>query len=176
MKNKQNIDVYVESANTAFNTLGGSIIFFGGVIILLSNEIQTATETSFFTDAYVWYMRVFGFVFMYVSALIMKTQWIKVFRKFPGLGTFAQEKSKRTVAMIAAMLTAASIVVAWILAFIPYVGYLFTAAFAYGYFTLAKKLSSSKSGMGRVFFILMMLIIFLSVLAVVAFVYLTREG
>jgi hypothetical protein len=121
-------------------------------------------------------MRVFGFVFMYVSALIMKTQWIKVFRKLPGLGTFAQKKSKRTVAMIAAMLTAASIVVAWILAFIPYVGYLFTAAFAYGYFTLAKKLSSSKSGMGRVFFILMMLMIFLSVLAVVAFVYLTREG
>ena len=176
MKNKQNIDVYVESANTAFNILGGSVIFFAGAVVLLSGEIQTAVHTSFFLDPYVWYMRVFGFVFMYVAALIMKPQFISLFRKVPGLSTFAEERSKRTVPMMGAMLTAIMIVMGWILAYTPYVGYLFTALFAFGYFTLAKKLSKSKSGVAKVFFILMMLVIFLALLSVVAFIYLTREG
>ena len=174
--NNKDIGTYVKSADNAFNVLGGSVVFFAGVIILLSNEIQTAVHTSLFMDAHVWYMRVFGFVFMYVAALLMKPQFISLFRKVPGLSTFAEKRSKQTVPMMGAMLTAITIVIGWILAYIPYVGYLFTALFAFGYFTLAKKLSESKSGVGKVFFILMMLLIFLSVLAVLAFVYLTREG
>ncbi len=176
MKNSQDIGTYIKSANSAFNVLGGSVVFFAGVIVLLSNEIQTAVHTSLFMDVHVWYMRVFGFVFMYVAAFLMKPQFISLFRKLPGLSTFAQERSKQTVAMMSVMLTAIIIVMGWILAYIPYVGYLFTALFAFGYFTLAKKLSESKSGVGKVFFILMMLLIFLSALAVIAFIYLTRDG
>jgi hypothetical protein len=176
MKSKQDIDMYVESANTAFNILGGSVIFFAGAVTLLSGEIQTAVHTSFFSDPYVWYMRVVGFVFMYFAALIMKPQFISLFRKVPGLSTFAKERSTRTVPMMGAMLTAIMIVMGWILAYTPYIGYLFTALFAFGYFTLAKKLSKSKSGVAKVFFILMMLVIFLALLSVVAFIYLTREG
>jgi len=174
--NNKDIGTYIKSADNAFNVLGGSVVFFAGVIVLLSNEIQTAVHTSLFMDVHVWYMRVFGFVFMYVAALLMKPQFIRLFRKFPGLSTFAEERSKQTVPMMGAMLTAIIIVMGWILAYIPYVGYLFTALFAFGYFTLAKKLSESKSGVGKVFFILMMLLIFLALLSVLAFVYLTRDG
>ena len=176
MKKNQDINTYIKSADTAFNVLGGSVVFFAGVIILLSNEIQTAVHTSLFTDVHVWYMRVFGFVFMYVATLLMKPQFISLFRKVPGLSTFAEERSKQTVLMMGAMLTVIIIFMGWILAYIPYVGYLFTALFAFGYFTLAKKLSESKSGVGKIFFILMMLVIFLAFLSVGAFMYLTREG
>jgi hypothetical protein len=78
--------------------------------------------------------------------------------------------------MMGVMLTVIMIVMGWILAYTPYVGYLFTALFAFGYFRLAKKLSKSKSGVAKVFFILMMLVVFLALLSVVAFIYLTREG
>ncbi len=176
MKNSQDISTYIKSADNAFNMLSGSVVFFAGVIVLLSSEIQTAVETSLFLDANVWYMRVFGFVFMYASAQIMTAQWISFARKFPGLKTFAEKKSEWTIPTIAFGLTLIVIICGWIMAFVPYIGYIFVALFVFGYFTLARKLSQSKSGVAKVFFILMVLLVFLILLAVAAFMYLTRPG
>jgi len=176
MKNSQDIGTYVKGANDAFNILGGSVISFAGLIILLSNEIQTASQTSLFMNAHVWYMRLFGFAFMYVSAFIMKAQWVSLFRKLPGLDDFAVERSNLTLYIIAMCLTVAIIVIGWIMAFVPYIGYLFAVLFVFGYLSLVKKLSRSKSTAGKIGFIFLSLIILLILLSVVAYIYLTREG
>ena len=176
MKNSQDIGTYAKSANDAFNILGGSVIFFAGLIILLSNEIQTASQTSLFMNANVWYMRVFGFAFMYVSALIMKAQWVSLFRKLPRLDDFAEQRSNWTLFIIAICLTVAIIVIGWIMVFVPYIGYLFAVLFVFGYLSLVKKLSQSKSTAGKIGFILLSLVILLILLSIVAYIYLTREG
>ena len=174
--NNQNIDIYMKSAENAHAVFGGMVIFFIGCIVLLSAEVQTAAESSLFLNAHVWYMRLFGFVFMYVSAYIMTAQWIVFVRKLPGLNSFAERRSAWTIPAIAFGLTLMIIVLGWIMAFVPYIGYIFAILFAFGYFSLAKKLSQSKSGVAKLFFILMMLLVFLILFAVVVFMYLTRPG
>ena len=176
MKKNQDIGTYVKGANDAFNILGGSVIFFAGVIVLLSNEIQKSAETSLFLSTDIWYMRLFGFVFMYVSVLIMKAQWISLFRKLPGLNGFAEKRSPWTLSIMATCLTFMVIVLGWIMAFVPYVGYIFTVLFVFSYLYLVKQLSQSTSTTGKIGFILLSLIILLVLLAIVAFIYLTREG
>ncbi len=174
--NYHQIDTHIKSFENAHAVFMGMIIFFLGSIVLLSAEVQTAAQTSLFMDPYVWYKRLFGFVFMYASAQIMITQWILLARKLPGLKTFAEKRSVNTIATIALGLTLIVIIFGWIMAFVPYIGYIFAALFVFGYFTLARKLSQSKSGVAKVFFILMMLVVFLILFAVVAFMYLTRPG
>ena len=174
--NNQNIDTYIKSAENAHAVLMGMIIFFCGCIVLLSSEMQTAAHTSLFMNVHVWYMRLFGLVFMYVSVQIMTAQWILFARKFPGLNTFAERRSVWIIPTIAFGLTLIVIIFGWIMAFVPYIGYIFAVLFVFGYFSLAKKLSQSKSGVAKVLFILMMLLVFLILLAVVAFMYLTRPG
>jgi len=176
MMNKNNIDTYIKSFENVHAISMGMIIFFSGCITLLSAEVQTAAQTSLFMNAEVWYKRLFGFVFMYASAQIMTAQWISFARKIPGLKTFAEKKSEWTIPTIAFGLTFIVIICGWIMAFVPYIGYIFAALFIFGYFTLARKLSQSKSGVAKVFFILMMLLVFLIMFAVVAFMYLTRPG
>ncbi len=166
----------MKNAENAHAVLGGMIIFFIGCIVLLSSEVQTAAHTSLLMNVHVWYMRLFGFVFMYVSAQIMTAQWISFARKLPGLNTFAEKKSVKTIPIIAFSLTLIVMVFGWIMAFMPYIGYIFTALFVFGYFSLARKLSQSKSGVAKVFFILMMFLVFLILFAVMAFIYLTRPG
>ena len=104
----------------------------------------------------------------------MKAQWVSLFRKLPALDAFAEERSSWILYIIAISLTV--IVIGWIMAFVPYIGYLFAVLFVFGYLSLVKKLRQSKSRAGKIGFILLSLLILLIFLSIVAYVYLTREG
>jgi len=173
---QEDIETYIESAENAYDIFGGAVVFFAGSIILLSNEIQTAVDISLFTDTHVWVMRFVGFVFIYVSVIMMTFQWLPLFQKIPIFTALVEKKEEAEKPLMAFGLTLFMILLGWFLGFVPYVGYLFAIFFVFGYFHFARRLSQSKSGGAKIVFILMMLFVFLILLGIMAFIYLTRAG
>ncbi len=78
--------------------------------------------------------------------------------------------------LMAVGLTLGMILLGLFMGFVPYVGYLFAVLFVFGYFKLSQKLSQSKLGAAKIVLILMRLLVFLVIIGIAAFIYLTRAG
>jgi len=108
--------------------------------------------------------------------MIMQEEWIKFIQKLLRLNTFAEKPSPLTTPIISLRLFIILMLLKLILTYVPFLGYIFSGLFAWAYFSLMKKMSQSKSGVGKAVFVVMVLIVLLIMLAVAAFFYLIREG
>ncbi len=135
-------------------------------VILQSEESANSSEK--------WPARAGGLIFMLVTAMILRQRLVKIVRKLPGLSTFAVKETTNTTFILGVGLTAMAIILGWIIAYVPFIGYIIMALLAFGSLYLVRRLSRSKSMIGKIFFILMVLIIVIIVIAIIAFLYLTR--
>ena len=174
----KDIETYVESAESAFYVLGGMVLLMVASMILLPSDVQVAVEGEKVRGEILPLLvkNGIGFIFLFFSTMLMQNEMITLVRKIPGQMFFAQQRSYLHLGIMALGLFVMMMLIKMIMLYVPYLGYAFTAAFVFGYFTLMKKLSRSKSGGAKVMFILMTMLVLLVVLAILAFVYLTREG
>lgn len=175
MKEDEKIHVLLESAEHAYSMLLGFLTLYCACMILIPNEVHIINEAE--VDSFAkWYMRFGGFVFMLVTAMVMQTQLINIVKKVPSLSTFVTRDPQYITLILGVLLTIAAILLGWIIAYTPFIGYIVAGLFVLGYLSIVRKLSRSKSLIEKIFFILMTLIILLIMISIVAFLYLTRPG
>ncbi len=194
----------IEKTDRAYNIFFGSLLIFLACLILIPNEVkstsepvmvcvetplssgltskecypQTLSELAKSTDsATQWYMRVVGFIFMLVAAMVMQVPLTQRIRRIPRFSTFSSTDSTyTTILILGSGLTVTAIFIGLIFAYVPFIGYIIAGLFVYGYFNMMQKLSRSKSGVAKAVLVVMMLVVVLILLAIAAFFYLTREG
>jgi len=169
------IDAYVKSSESAFSVMGGMVVLMLACMTLLpSDVIVDGMDSGTLKSLSIQY--IIGFFLLYISAMIMQKEWIKFIQKLPRLNNFAENPSQFTTPIIALGLFVILMLLKVIFAYVPFLGYIFSGLFVWVYFSLMKKMSQSKSGVGKAVFVVMVLIALLIMLAVAAFFYLTREG
>lgn len=175
MNEKQNMDVYVKSAESAFSVMGAVIILFMACMVLLPSDVTMMGMDSGTQVA--WILKnIVGFFFLYVSTMMIQSEWIELIKKIPLIYSFVEKRSRFTTPIIAVGLFVVLMILKLIFTYVPFMGYIFSSLLVFWYFYLMKKMSQSKSGIVKALFVVMMLIVLLVLLTIAAFFYLTREG
>ena len=92
---KKDIDIYEESAHSAFSVMGAMIVLMMACMVLLPSDVQVnGMDVDTLRS---WFMKhALGLSLLYISVMMMQSEWIDLIQKFPRLNTFA-EKLKGTV-------------------------------------------------------------------------------
>ena len=168
-------DTYVKSSESAFSVIGGMLVLMlACMTILPSDVIVDDIDPSTLESLFMQY--IIGFFLLYISVMIMQEEWIEFIQKLSRLNTFSENPSQLTTPTIALGLFVILMLLKVIFAYVPFLGYIFSALLVWGYLYLMRKMSQSKSGVGKAVFVVMVLIVLLIMLAVAAFFYLIREG
>lgn len=174
MDNNQNTDVYVKSAESAFSIMGGMILLLMASLIILPNDVTVNNlKKGSLIGIVMQYM--IGFLFLYISTVMMKDEWITLLKKSTLLSAYKLSPSNNTIFILSTAIFSMLILFKLFLSYMPYLGYIFFGLFSLVYLKLMQKVSQTKSGMGKAIFIVVMIIILLVAMVILAFVYLTRD-
>ncbi len=160
----------IKRVNRAYDTFFGSLVMFMGSLALIPNEVVNASDSFA-----LWVTRLFGFVIMLVAAMVMKDTLLHFIKRFSSLHTFMSKNSEFTIIRLGIGLTLIAMFIGLVFAYVPFVGYIIGVLFAWGYIHLVQKLRYSTTTVGKVLYVVMLLLIVLAVFLTLAFMYLTRD-
>ncbi|RLA77992.1 MAG: hypothetical protein DRG78_16180 [Epsilonproteobacteria bacterium] len=171
MLKPDNIYKIAEKIDSMYSIFFGSLLIFSASVMLIINELNIADSNSH------WITRIVGFIVMLVAATVMKRPLSKRIERISYINTFSLGKDPMyAILILGSGLTMTAIFTGLILMYVPFIGNVIAGLFAYGYFYVMQKLSKSKSGAAKAVYIVMILVVLLTLLAISAFFYLTREG
>ncbi len=122
-----------------------------------------------------WTTRFVGLIFMFLAAFFLRPQLMGIARRLSRSDAIGQMDIKLSTLLLGIVLSLIVILLGWVIAYAPFMGYLLLAALlGVALQVLVGKRSRSKSLLARILFASLILVIVLIVIAIIAFVYLTR--